>query len=599
MAEPLTIVESKIVTLIKPTLDTKLGIRLTGSDAHPSIASIHTGSVAAQDGTLNVGDVIVRVNGEVTTGHAETTHLLQRAAVGTVVLEILVAHASGGGADHEHAMASMAEERWRRRVVVAADTVHQEGGTERIGEQRGEAVGEAEAKESEGEEASESEEEEKEESLDELDELDEDVDPSPKPASATVIHGQSKAAEAARDALAERAQHDADHAAAEALEARLAEAEAARARAELAMKMAREGEAAARAESAAAMVRAAEAARTAAEAEAARQAAEARADAAEAIVDGARAASLAASEAAAAEAASSVAAAQAQAQASDLASRGTLAEMRTRCESHQCEALAAQVARSELALEIAEMRRQLALASLASAEALRALEARVAASELGRGDAEHRAAAAEAKAAELHVVMARSLAQQAERNVTFTADKARSGAQAAEASAARAVAEARAAEAAAAQAKAEAAAAEALASLEREREGAAAAAEAAAQQRTAALQRAADAEAARSALATEVKAGWQALRELQQRATLKHKHASLREAELRSREEALWPSSGFFGNGSSTVRSREKFEMQLKLTQELERVILAKDHEIMRLQDLARTADGSRLGADG
>ena len=595
MAEPLTIVESKIVTLIKPTLDTKLGIRLTGSGAHPSIASIHTGSVAAQDGTLNVGDVIVRVNGEVTTGHAETTHLLQRAAVGTVVLEILVAHASGGGADHEHAVASMAEERWRRRVVVAADTVHREGGTERIGEKRGEAVGEAEAKEAEGEEASE-EEEEEEESLDELDEdvdeLDEDVDPSPKPASATVIHGQSKAAEAARDALAERAQHDADHAAAEALEARLAEAEAARARAELAMKMAREGEAAARAESAAAMVRAAEAARTAAEAEAARQVAEARADAAEAIVDGARAASLAASEAAAAEAASSVAAAQAQAQASDLASRGTLAEMRTRCESHQCEALAAQVARSELALEIAEMRRQLALASLASAEALRALEARVAASELGRGDAEHRAAAAEAKAAELHVVMARSLAQQAGRNVTFTADKARSSQQAAEASAARAVAEARAAEAAAAQAKAEAAAAAALASLEREREGAAAAAEAAAQQRTAALQRAADAEAARSALATEVKAGWQALREHQQRATLKHKHASLREAELRSREEALWPSSGFFGNGSSTVRSREKFEMQLKLTQELERVILAKDHEIMRLQDLARTADG-------
>ena len=129
MAEPLTIVESKIVTLIKPTLDTKLGIRLTGSDAHPSIASIHTGSVAAQDGTLNVGDVIVTVNGEVTTGHAETTHLLQRAAVGTVVLEILVANASGGGADHEHAVASMAEERWRRRVVVAADTVHQEGGT--------------------------------------------------------------------------------------------------------------------------------------------------------------------------------------------------------------------------------------------------------------------------------------------------------------------------------------------------------------------------------------------------------------------------------------------------------------------------------------
>ena len=33
--------------------------------------------------------------------------------------------------------------------------------------------------------------------------------------------------------------------------------------------------------------------------------------------------------------------------------------------------------------------------------------------------------------------------------------------------------------------------------------------------------------------------------------------------------EALWPSSSFFGNGSSTVRSREKFEMQLKLTQEL------------------------------
>jgi predicted metalloprotease with PDZ domain len=130
MAEPLTIVESKIVKLIKPTLDTKLGIRLTGSGAHPSIASIHTGSVAAQDGTLNVGDVIVRVNGEVTTGHAETTHLLQRAAVGTVVLEILVAHASGGGADHEHAVASMAEERWRRRVVVAADTVHQEGGTD-------------------------------------------------------------------------------------------------------------------------------------------------------------------------------------------------------------------------------------------------------------------------------------------------------------------------------------------------------------------------------------------------------------------------------------------------------------------------------------
>ena len=100
------------------------------------------------------------------------------------------------------------------------------------------------------------------------------------------------------------------------------------------------------------------------------------------------------------------------------------------------------------------------------------------------------------------------------------------------------------------------------------------------------MKRDADAEVARSALATEVKEALRArsrqelrelwelrelreLRELQQRAALKHKHASLREAELRSRQEALWPcgspvealwpSSSFFGNGSSTVRSRENF----------------------------------------
>lgn len=37
---------------------------------HPRrIASIHTGSVATQDGTLKIGDVIVTVNGDVTTEH--------------------------------------------------------------------------------------------------------------------------------------------------------------------------------------------------------------------------------------------------------------------------------------------------------------------------------------------------------------------------------------------------------------------------------------------------------------------------------------------------------------------------------------------------
>ena len=132
------------------------------------------------------------------------------------------------------------------------------------------------------------------------------------------------------------------------------------------------------------------------------------------------------------------------------------------------------------------------------------------------------------------------------------------------------------------------------------------------------MKRDADAEAARSALATEVKEALRArsrqelrelreLRELQQRAALKHKHASLREAELRSRQEALWPcgspvealwpSSSFFGNGSSTVRSREKFEMQLKLTQELERVILQKTTRLCGSRTLGRaaTADGYGL----
>ena len=47
--------------------------RRCGSGAqtlHPRrIASIHTGSVATQDGTLKIGDVIVTVNGDVTTEH--------------------------------------------------------------------------------------------------------------------------------------------------------------------------------------------------------------------------------------------------------------------------------------------------------------------------------------------------------------------------------------------------------------------------------------------------------------------------------------------------------------------------------------------------
>jgi hypothetical protein len=62
---------------------------------------------------------------------------------------------------------------------------------------------------------------------------------------------------------------------------------------------------------------------------------------------------------------------------------------------------------------------------------------------------------------------------------------------------------------------------------------------------------------------------------------LREQQGRAREAELR--ERAAKSSSLFGGN----VRSYEKFERQLELTHELERLLLKKDQEIARLMEKA------------
>ena len=68
-----------------------------------------------------------------------------------------------------------------------------------------------------------------------------------------------------------------------------------------------------------------------------------------------------------------------------------------------------------------------------------------------------------------------------------------------------------------------------------------------------------------------------------QAAALREQQGRLREAELRAREA---PASSYFGG---TVRSKEKFERQLELTQELERLLLCKDQEIAKLVAITGT----------
>eukprot|EP00966_Prymnesium_polylepis_P024260 558829-Prymnesium_polylepis.1 len=61
-----------IVMLVKPTLDTKLGIRLTG-EGRPRVIGLTDSGIAAKAGVLEVGDVILTVNGHKATGRDATT----------------------------------------------------------------------------------------------------------------------------------------------------------------------------------------------------------------------------------------------------------------------------------------------------------------------------------------------------------------------------------------------------------------------------------------------------------------------------------------------------------------------------------------------
>jgi len=198
-------------------------------------------------------------------------------------------------------------------------------------------------------------------------------------------------------------------------------------------------------------------------------------------------------------------------------------------------------------------------------------------------------AAAEAKAAEMEAQLARLLSQTAERNVDLSAQKASSEAAAAEAQAAKAVAQMAAAEATRSLLSAESVAAAAVEALRLERSRAAGAEEELSRELSASMARMAQAESAQAEMARETRVGWLELGELREHAVLKSKQADTLMAELRSREEAARPAgglSGLFGSGAGAgpVRSREKFERQLVLTQQLEQIILAKDQEILRLQ---------------
>ncbi|KAL1507458.1 hypothetical protein AB1Y20_008294 [Prymnesium parvum] len=74
------------VSLNKPTVDTKLGIRLTG-DGRPRVIGLNPEGVAAKAGLVQVGDVIHTVNGQKANGHEATTKILKNAS-GSIRIEL-------------------------------------------------------------------------------------------------------------------------------------------------------------------------------------------------------------------------------------------------------------------------------------------------------------------------------------------------------------------------------------------------------------------------------------------------------------------------------------------------------------------------------
>ena len=74
------------VTLIKPTSDTKLGIRLAGSE-RPRIMSLSADGLAAKAGCLQEGDVFLKVNHQPADGHENTTKVL-RMATGKIIIDL-------------------------------------------------------------------------------------------------------------------------------------------------------------------------------------------------------------------------------------------------------------------------------------------------------------------------------------------------------------------------------------------------------------------------------------------------------------------------------------------------------------------------------
>lgn len=74
------------VMLNKPALDTKLGIRLAGEE-RPRVISLNADGVAAKSGLLQVGDVVLSVNGHKATGHEATTKILKGAS-GRISIEL-------------------------------------------------------------------------------------------------------------------------------------------------------------------------------------------------------------------------------------------------------------------------------------------------------------------------------------------------------------------------------------------------------------------------------------------------------------------------------------------------------------------------------
>ena len=78
--------EIMTVTLCKPTADTKLGIRFTGTE-RPYIMSFTDDGVAAKTGCLHQGDVILKINHQPVIDHRMAASLLYN-TVGTIVIQL-------------------------------------------------------------------------------------------------------------------------------------------------------------------------------------------------------------------------------------------------------------------------------------------------------------------------------------------------------------------------------------------------------------------------------------------------------------------------------------------------------------------------------